>query len=480
MLYIYVEEILNMQSKPESQNVIYLNYDGEVIQGGNAISNYFGWVWYANQYDIDGSEISNNTVSNIKVPPAVSGLDRLNIFKQLANKYDIFDVNITDERNVYEAASGFKTMAIITHKPTIIEYNELTLAQNKSENYPWPYSYRRLLRHRFANPNWPRGYYPFFSARGLAAPPSYLSETLGGYTKYLFIWTNQITTSGLETKLEIFQGYNDRFSSTTEIARTIAHEVGHKFGLLHDGELPNTVYYDGHNDWLPIMGSAKDEGKKLAQWSKGEYTAAVQVGTFGNLSAMLGNQQNDLVIIGSDLGFIKSPKESISKTEVRAKDYEKYETRANQNLCWEYMENLGVYTRVLSQEDVMSFNGLRRIEGMIGFPGDFEILKILLPKGTYQFKIDPVFQNPESMLDIDMSILNCHCHRPKEKYPVNCNSEDLPTRYPTDLSSENFQCISFDNCSVCLLFKLLIIRLFVSSLFVSLLSILSVSSSSLF
>jgi len=434
-----------MQSKPESQNVIYLNYDGEVIQGGNAISNYFGWVWFANQYDIDGSIISNNTVSSIKVPPAVSGLDRLNIFKQLVNKYDIFDVNITDERNVYEAAAGFKAMAIITHKPTITEYNQLTIAQNKSENGQWPYSYRRLLRHRFADPEWPRGRYPFFSARGLAAPPSYLSETLGGYTKYLFVWTNQIVTSGLETELEIFQGYNETFSSTTEIARTIAHEVGHKFRLLHDGELPNTVYYEGHKDWGPIMGYAKDN-KKLAQWSRGEYAAAVHFGAFGNLSAMLGNLQNDLVIIGSDLGFIKSPKESISKTEVRAKDYEKYETRANQNLCWEYMDNLGVYTRVLSQEDVMSFNGLRRIEGMIGFPGDFEILKILLPKGTYKFTIDPVFHNPESMLDIDMSILNCHCHRPKEKYPVNCNSEDLPTRYPTDLSSENFQCISFNNC----------------------------------
>ena len=279
-----------MQSKPGSNNVIFLNYDGEIITGsqhpiifGNSISNYFGWVWYANQYDIDGSEISNNnTVSSIKVPPAVSGLDRLNIFKQLANKYDIFDVNITDERNVYEAAAGFKTMAIITHRPTITEYNGLTIAQNKSENGQWPYSYRRLLRYRWVNRRWPRGEYDFFSASGLAGPPSNISLRLGGYTKYLFVWTNTIQTTGLGTLLELPTTENslrkERFLSTTIIARTIAHEVGHKFRLLHDGQLPNTEYYEGHNDWSPIMGSDNTSPRKSSQWSKGEYAAAAHIG----------------------------------------------------------------------------------------------------------------------------------------------------------------------------------------------------------
>ena len=455
MLYIYVEEIFNMQSKPGSNNVIFLNYDGEIITGnqhpifGNSISNYFGWVWYANQTDVDGTPVTEeNRVFSIKVPPADPRIDRLNIFKQLVNKYDIFDVNVTDERGVYNSASGFKTMVLMAYRPSTQEYNALRIANNKSENGPWPYSYRRLLRY-FEITELGYRHYPMYNNLGLAAPPHGFSILFGGWTQYLFVWTNSfgVRDNSYDNK-NLDTVVNEFLVPTPIIARTIAHEVGHKFGLIHDGKLPNVDYYQGHGEWVPIMGTDDRIPKALAQWSKSEYRGAAHVypGIRNPSALFFGALQNDLVIIGSDLGFIKSPKESISKTEVRAKDYEKYETRANQNLCWEYMENLGVYTRVLNQSDVISFNGIKVIEGMIGFPGDFEILKILLPKGTYQFTIDPVFRNPESMLDIDMSILNCHCHRPKEKYPVNCNSEDLPTRYPTDLSSENFQCISFDNC----------------------------------
>ena len=456
-----MEEILNMQSKPESQNVIYLNYDGETIVDANRfdVFNLFGFVSVANRYDIDGSIIEeNNRISSIKFPSAASGLDRVNIFKQVANKYDVFDVNVTDERAIYNSASGFKKMAIITSRPTLQVFNQLTIDQNKSESGPWPYSYRRFLRARSISSRLPRGEYTWFEGQGVSGPPDLRGYAIGAYTQYVLIWTNSVYVTGLDSLLEPrkvpYGGgkVTELIWPTNIIARTIAHEIGHHFGLDHDGQLPNQEYYMGHPGWVPIMGiDDPDNIEPLCQWSKLEYAAADHVypgRPFGGqrLPFGLAGKQDDLIIIGDRLGFIKSPKESISKTEVRAKDYEKYETRANQNLCWEYMGNLGVYTRVLSQEDVMSFNGLRRIEGMIGFPGDFEILKILLPKGTYQFTIDPVFQNPESMLDIDMSILNCHCHRPKEKYPVNCNSEDLPTRYPTDLSSENFQCISFNNC----------------------------------
>jgi PKD repeat protein len=51
----------------------------------------------------------------------------------------------------------------------------------------------------------------------------------------------------------------------------ISHEVGHTFGLQHDGTA-STGYYSGHGNWGPIMGAPY--GKAVAQWSKGEYTGA--------------------------------------------------------------------------------------------------------------------------------------------------------------------------------------------------------------
>jgi hypothetical protein len=444
-----------MQSKPGSNNVIYLNYDGETIIdnsviGNNNLGNYFGWAWHANQNDIDGTPITKeNKISNIKVPPADPGLDRLSIFKQLVNKFDIFDVNITDERSVYNNASGFKTIVLITSRPSPQEYNDLTIANNKSENGPWPYSYRRLLRYTELDTETNILTYPMFSASGLAGPVSGFSRIVGGLTQYVFVWTKLfLVKEDPNDNKNLYLVRNSVSLSSKLIARTIAHEVGHKFGLIHDGQLPRIEYYAGHNDWVPIMGADRELPRPLAQWSKGEYkyAAHVQPGLLNPSAFFLGDLQDDLIIIGNTLGFIKTPKDSISKTQVRTKDYEMYEKIKNQDGCWKNMGDLGVYTRVISQSDVITFNNKKVIEGMIGFPGDFEIIKMLLPHGKYDFTIDPVWHNPESMLDVNMSILNCHCQRPKEKYPVNCNKNDLPTRYPVDTPLENFQCISFDDC----------------------------------
>lgn len=67
----------------------------------------------------------------------------------------------------------------------------------------------------------------------------------------------------------------------TEIGEAISHEVGHNFGLGHDGTKANG-YYEGRGEWAPIMGSGYDRG--FTQWSSGEYTRA-------------SNQQDDLAII---------------------------------------------------------------------------------------------------------------------------------------------------------------------------------------
>ena len=72
-------------------NVIYVNFNGETIQsppvlGSQSLGNYVGFVAIANEWDIDGTKISeNNRISNIKVPPASAAgvsFDAQNILKQ--------------------------------------------------------------------------------------------------------------------------------------------------------------------------------------------------------------------------------------------------------------------------------------------------------------------------------------------------------------------------------------------------------------
>ena len=77
-------------------------------------------------------------------------------------------------------------------------------------------------------------------------------------------------------------------------ADAIAHELGHTFGLMHDGRRdPSEEYYPGHGDgifgWSPIMGAPAVH--TLSQWSRGEYPRA-------------NNQEDDVAKIASVLGFV--------------------------------------------------------------------------------------------------------------------------------------------------------------------------------
>ncbi|MFC4785338.1 hypothetical protein ACT8ZV_12745 [Nocardioides sp. MAHUQ-72] len=63
---------------------------------------------------------------------------------------------------------------------------------------------------------------------------------------------------------------------------TVSYEVGHNFGLLHDGNA-HDYYASGHGSWAPIMGAGFD--RPVTQWSHGDHAGA-------------NNQQDDLAVIG--------------------------------------------------------------------------------------------------------------------------------------------------------------------------------------
>ncbi len=70
-------------------------------------------------------------------------------------------------------------------------------------------------------------------------------------------------------------------NSPKNIAEAVSHEVGHNFGLNHDGNA--TQGYDtGHGAWAPIMGVGYS--RAISQWSKGDYAGA-------------NNQEDDVALI---------------------------------------------------------------------------------------------------------------------------------------------------------------------------------------
>ncbi len=85
-------------------------------------------------------------------------------------------------------------------------------------------------------------------------------------------------------------GHSLANNDTKDIAEAASHEVGHNFGLSHDGNSASTSgcsnlnYYCGHAMWAPIMGVGYQ--KPVVQWSKGQYTNA-------------NNTQDDLTVIAN-------------------------------------------------------------------------------------------------------------------------------------------------------------------------------------
>lgn len=107
------------------------------------------------------------------------------------------------------------------------------------------------------------------------------TNVVPGYGGYAFIGSLRSAGTGFYSPSIPCFAFVNMVGNAKNAGEVAAHELGHTFGLLHDGT-STSAYYSGQGSWAPVMGVAYS--KPIVQWSKGEYNGA-------------NNRQDDLSVI---------------------------------------------------------------------------------------------------------------------------------------------------------------------------------------
>jgi hypothetical protein len=265
-----------LNSYPSAEAVVYLDFDGEIVEGT---------IW--------GSKIT-------AVAPGYSDSVITYIWKIVSTDMEPFNINVTTDESVYLNAPPSKRI------------------------------------------------------RCIITPSSAWSGSSGGIA-----YRNSFTWTG-DTPCWVFSDNLNDFHKS--IGETCSHEVGHSFGLTHDG-WNSSSYYPGHGSgntkWSPIMGVSHNG--RITQWSKGEYAGAT-------------NTEDDLAIITSATnGF-----------GYRNDDHNGH--------------NSGATPMANSDSDQVSHAGV--IEGR----GDVDVFSFTSGAGSISIDIDPTISTYITNLDIEAKL----------------------------------------------------------------------------
>ena len=203
---------LVFNSRPGSPNVLWLNFEGQVITGTE-------WNTFVDRETIDALPFS--TDAKLEEYSATEQAIIKQIWQRVAEDYAPFDINVTTGRP-----------AVIDNRTAICLITSNT-DRNKQPN-------------------------PAPDAGGVA-----FVDVFG---------TPEFITSFSPA----FVYHNNLSNRADDISEASSHEVGHNMGLSHDGLTSGTEYYAGHGSgdisWGTIMGVGYD--RNVSQWSKGQYYLA--------------------------------------------------------------------------------------------------------------------------------------------------------------------------------------------------------------
>ena len=201
-------DVFALASRPGSTRTIYLDFDGATYSGTRWKN---GAEIVSPAYSVDADRATFNDVERAQIYLA---------WRTVAEDYAPFDVNVT------------------TARP---DPSALTRTAGSDQTYGMPV---------VISPTNPVG-----SGCGCGGISYVATFGTVGATDYQPAW---IFTNGSGTG-----GYN--------MGQIISHEVGHTFGLSHDGT-SQASYYGGAKGWGPIMGASYD--RRASHWSSGEYADA--------------------------------------------------------------------------------------------------------------------------------------------------------------------------------------------------------------
>lgn len=226
------EQTFALHSRPGSSRTIYLDFEGETVTGSIWNEHVGATTFTVPPYSMDSdTRFSTDELTEIQRAWAV-----------VAEDYAPFDVNVTTA-DPGRAALERTSTADHTYGARVVI----------TANGP---VYR----------SFPNG----------AGGVSYI-DIVGMVTGSMSYQPSWVFTDGTGT------------DDGTDIAEAISHEVGHAFGLHHDGDASHE-YSTGSAPWAPIMGASYYH--PITQWSLGEYAGA-------------NNREDDTAVIAAKAPYVR-------------------------------------------------------------------------------------------------------------------------------------------------------------------------------